>query len=202
MSSKVQIGLTSSVIGLLIFGIIVGGYLIFETKNQSSKNEKTIVTLDSKLTNRVDDLNKRVNDFISKWENRINITNRVNNGTQLKLLGLQENASKIFDQQLINEQHILGNLTDHRHVANTTRDATFQILNQSLEQERQLLDLQNKTDTLTGSEYAKLADMRVKNIIGNISAEHEQIEQQHKEIINLLNLNSTNSTNGQTQIQK
>jgi hypothetical protein len=172
---RINLGLSVGVIALLTFGIIVGGYFIQETK-KTADDAKNISA----------DFDKRVSTFIENWEKRVRITNEVNNVTQRNLLGLSTNASQILQQQLTNEQHILGNLTAHRHVANYTRDITFKILNQSLEQEKQLIDLQNKTDTLTGSQYAKLADMRVKSIIGNISKEHEQIEQQHNQIIKYL----------------
>jgi uncharacterized membrane-anchored protein YhcB (DUF1043 family) len=186
MSVKIQLGLSGSIIGLLIFGIIVGGIFIQETKNTANDAKQTA----AKNVKIAQEFDKRVSTFIDNWEKRVKVTNEVNNITQRSLLGLSTNASQILQQQLTNEKHILGNLTAHRHVANTTRDITFQILNQSLEQERQLLDLQNKTDTLTGSQYAKLADMRVKSIIGNISAEHEQIEQQHDDILTILKNNT------------
>ena len=57
------------------------------------------------------------------------------------------------------EINILGNLTDHRLVANATRDATFDLLNR----------------TLTSEKYGSLADQRVNNIIGNLSSDHEII---------------------------
>ena len=197
---KINLGLSVGVIALLVFGIIIGGFFIQETKNQTVQNQETVAALDTKITKRVDDLDQRVTDFIKKWEKRIAISNKVNNGTQLKLLGLQENASKIFQQQLENEKHILGNLTAHRHVANFTRDqiltlqnTTLQNQNILIEQEKQLLDLQNKTDTLTGPEYAKLADIRVKNIVGNLSADHKVLMEEHEDIMRLLAKNSSSS---------
>jgi len=171
---KINLGLSVGVIALLVFGIIIGGFLIQETKNQSQKNEETILTLDQKVTKRVDDLNRRVNAFIEKWEGRIKVSNNVNNATLTK-------QAQILNQQLINEQHILGNLTAHRYVANYTRDQILALQNTTihnqkllLEQEKQLLDLQNKTSALTGPEYAKLADIRVNHIVnwilGNLTS--------------------------------
>jgi len=193
LSSRFNAGLGISTVGLLIFGLIVGGLLIQENKNQTVKNAEIVQVLDSKLSKRVDDLDKRVTNFIEKWQARLNVSNTVNNASLTR-------QAQILQQQLTNEQHILGNLTAHRHVANFTRDQILELQNTTiqnqkllLEQEKQLLDLQNKTDTLTGSQYAKLADMRVKSIIGNISKEHEQIEQQHNQIIKYLG-NLTNST--------
>jgi len=165
---KINLGLSTGVIALLVFGIIVGGLFIQETKKQSEENGAYVLKVD-----------KKVNEFIKNWESRIKVSNQVNNASQ-------QRDYQILQTQLSNEKNILGNLTAHRHVANYTRDITFKILNQSIEQEKQLIDLQNKTDTLTGSQYAKLADMRVKSIIGNISKEHEQIEQQHNQIIKYL----------------
>jgi len=193
MSNRIQVGLTSGILGLLLFGIIIGAYFIQETKNTAELAKETAAN-NTKISQNFD---KRVSTFIDNWEKRVKITNEVNNMTQRQLLGLSSNASDILQQQLTNEQHILGNLTAHRHVANFTRDQILSLQNTTiqnqkllLEQERQLLDLQNKTDTLTGSQYAKLADMRVKSIIGNISKEHEQIEQQHENILTMLKNNT------------
>jgi len=193
MSNRIQVGLSSGILGLLLFGIIIGAYFIQETKNTAELAKETAAN-NTKISQNFD---KRVSTFIDNWEKRVKITNEVNNMTQRQLLGLSSNASDILQQQLTNEQHILGNLTAHRHVANYTRDQILALQNTTiqnqkllLEQERQLLDLQNKTDTLTGSQYAKLADMRVKSIIGNISKEHEQIEQQHENILTMLKNNT------------
>ena len=193
MSNKIQVGLTSGILGLLLFGIIIGAYFIQETKNTAEQAKET-ATNNTKISQAFD---KRVSTFIDNWEKRVKITNEVNNVTQRSLLGLSTNASEILQKQLTNEQHILGNLTSHRYVANHTRDQILALQNTTisnqkllLEQEKQLLDLQNKTDILTGSQYAKLADIRVRNIIGNISAEHEQIEQQHENILTMLKNNT------------
>jgi len=193
LSNKIQVGLTSGILGLLLFGIIIGAYFIQETKNTAEQAKET-ATNNTKISQAFD---KRVSTFIDNWEKRVKITNEVNNVTQRSLLGLSTNASEILQKQLTNEQHILGNLTSHRYVANHTRDQILALQNTTisnqkllLEQEKQLLDLQNKTDILTGSQYAKLADMRVKNIIGNISTEHEQIEQQHENILAMLKNNT------------
>ena len=186
MSSRFNAGAQISSIILLIFGLVVGGLLLQDNKVQTQKNAETVQLLDAKISKRVDDLDLRVSKFIEKWQARLNVSNTVNNATLTR-------QAQILEKQLTNEQHILGNLTAHRHVANYTRDQILSLQNTTiqnqkllLEQEKQLLDLQNKTDTLTGSTYAKLADMRVKSIIGNISKEHEQIEQQHDAIIKYL----------------
>ena len=168
MSNRIQVGLTSGILGLLLFGIIIGAYFIQETKNTAELAKETAAN-NTKISQNFD---KRVSTFIDNWEKRVKITNEVNNMTQRQLLGLSSNASDILQQQLTNEQHILGNLTAHRHVANFTRDQILSLQNTTiqnqkllLEQEKQLLDLQNKTNTLTGDEYAKLADIRVNNIV-------------------------------------
>jgi len=193
LSSRFNAGAQISSIILLIFGLVVGGLLLQDNKVQTQKNAETVQLLDAKISKRVDDLDTRISNFIEKWKARLNVSNTVNNATLTR-------QAQILEKQLTNEQHILGNLTAHRYVANFTRDQILALQNVTiqnqkllLEQEKQLLDLQNKTDTLTGSQYAKLADMRVKSIIGNISKEHEQIEQQHNQIIKYLG-NLTNST--------
>jgi len=165
LSSRFNAGAQISSIILLIFGLVVGGLLLQDNKVQTQKNSETVQLLDAKISKRVDDLDARVSKFIEKWQARLNVSNTVNNATLTK-------QAQILEKQLTNEQHILGNLTAHRHVANYTRDQILALQNTTiqnqkllLEQEKQLLDLQNKTNTLTGDEYAKLADIRVNNIV-------------------------------------
>jgi predicted PurR-regulated permease PerM len=92
--------------------------------------------------------------FIDKWEKRIQVANNNNNSTQQQLLNLARNANTIFQQQISNEENILGNLTNHRDVTNLTRDVTFEILNR----------------TLTIEEAAVIAEQGITDIVGNMTA--------------------------------
>ena len=115
---KLNLGLSTGIVILLALGIVVGGLYMDETKNIAMRVEE------------------KQNAFVDKWEKRIQISNKINNGTQAKILALQNNQSTVLST---------------------------------------ISDIQNKTHALTGSEYARLADMRVKNIIGNTSQDHELI---------------------------
>jgi len=154
MSVKLQIGLQTSIVGILIFGLIMVGYLIVENQASVKKQDENI-----------EQINATLNTFVDNWENRIKVSNEVNNSTQRQLLSLAHNQTKVLETQISNEKNILGNLTAHRHVANFTRDQVLNATDLLMEAENQLLDLQNKTESLTGPEYEKLADIRVNNIV-------------------------------------
>ena len=72
---NINLGLSVGVISLLVFTIIVGGFYINETKLQSEKNTKFIDILDNKT-----------NTFIDNWNKRIQISNKIQNTTQDRLL--------------------------------------------------------------------------------------------------------------------
>ena len=169
MSEKLTQGISISIVGLLIFGLVMFGYLINQTQDSAIRSEKAIVQQDKNI----EQINATLNTFVDNWEKRIKVSNEVNNNTQRQLLSLAHNQTKVLQTQISNEKNILGNLTAHRHVANFTRDQVLNATSLLMEAENQLLDLQNKTGTLTGSEYEKLADERVKNIVnwtvGNIT---------------------------------
>jgi len=154
MSVKLQLGLQTSIVGILIFGLIMVGYLIVENQASVKKQDENI-----------EQINATLNTFVDNWENRIKVSNEVNNSTQRQLLSLAHNQTKVLDTQVSNEKNILGNLTAHRHVANFTRDQVLNATDLLMEAENQLLDLQNKTNSLTGPQYEKLADIRVNNIV-------------------------------------
>jgi len=137
------------------------GYLINENQ-QTTKDSKQAINEQDK---NIEQINATLNTFVDNWENRIKVSNEVNNSTQRQLLALAHNQTKVLQTQISNEKNILGNLTAHRHVANFTRDQVLNATDILYEQESQLLDLQNKTNSLTGPEYEKLADIRVNNIV-------------------------------------
>ena len=161
MSERLTQGLSIGIVGLLIFAIIMFGYLIIENQQTADDSKKAIVEQDKNI----EQINATLNTFVDNWENRIKVSNEVNNSTQRQLLALAHNQTKVLQTQISNEKNILGNLTAHRHVANFTRDQVLNATDLLYEQENQLLDLQNKTNSLTGPEYEKLADIRVNNIV-------------------------------------
>ncbi|HTH22155.1 MAG TPA: hypothetical protein VL854_08055 [Nitrososphaeraceae archaeon] len=161
MSERLTQGLSIGIVGLLIFAIIMFGYLIIENQQTADDSNKAIIEQDKNI----EQINATLNTFVDNWENRIKVSNEVNNSTQRQLLALAHNQTKVLQTQISNEKNILGNLTAHRHVANFTRDQVLNATDLLYEQENQLLDLQNKTNSLTGPEYEKLADIRVNNIV-------------------------------------
>jgi len=161
LSERLTQGLSIGIVGLLIFAIIMFGYLIIENQQTADDSKKAIVEQDKNI----EQINATLNTFVDNWENRIKVSNEVNNSTQRQLLALAHNQTKVLQTQISNEKNILGNLTAHRHVANFTRDQVLNATDLLYEQENQLLDLQNKTNSLTGPEYEKLADIRVNNIV-------------------------------------
>lgn len=161
MSERLTQGLSIGIVGLLIFAIIMFGYLIIENQQTADDSKKAIIEQDKNI----EQINATLNTFVDNWENRIKVSNEVNNSTQRQLLALAHNQTKVLQTQISNEKNILGNLTAHRHVANFTRDQVLNATDLLYEQENQLLDLQNKTNSLTGPEYEKLADIRVNNIV-------------------------------------
>lgn len=136
MSAKLNVGLT---IGVLAVMLIMSTATIYFTQQGRIQSEHNNVDIDR--------VEKKVDEFIEKWENRIKISNQINNSTQAKI------------ERAVTD--ILGNLTSHRIVTN--------ISNERIEH------LVNKTDILTGPEYERLADQRVKDIVGNITAYIESV---------------------------
>ncbi len=186
---KVYFGISVSIVGLLLFGLIMFGYLIQE-------NQKAVIETDKNI----EQINKTLNTYVDRWDQRLKISNEVNNNTQRYQTRLAENLTDVVNRLEIAElergnvtTNILGNLTSHRLVTNETADIAKNLANQTLtnqklilELENQALDLQNKTNhilnttgALTGPEYEKLADQRVKSIVNqtvaNLTADHEII---------------------------
>jgi len=137
---NITLGLNLGVLTLLVFTIVVGGYYIDDTHKSTFRNEET-----NKKT--FNDLNT----FIDNWEKRIQISNKINNGTQAKLLGLTQNASIILQTQIANEKNLLGNLSSHRIIANISyakqleeENETKQFVKNITEDNVKILDNQRK----------------------------------------------------------
>jgi len=203
MSQKIQLGLTSSVIGLLIFGIIIGGIFIQETK-QTAEDAKQTATKNVKIAQ---DFDKRITTFIDNWQKRVQVSNKINNGTQSKLLNLsleqseeekqllslQHNASKILKLQLINENQLKDNLTNHRIIANQTRDRVIDLQNQT----NTLIQKFNQTNEEKRTEAVDNILAGVNNIVKQLNTTQQQsvanLTAQHDDILEILK-HMTNST--------
>lgn len=150
VSAKITLGSTlGGLVLLIIIGVIVitGSKANEEAAIEAKKNAEA-ARLQSERNN-VDNkqINATLHQFIEMWTERIQTSNKVNNGTQSKIeQGVQD---------------ILNNLSSHRYVTNETFIDIQNIL--------------NTTTALTGPQYEKLADKRVESIVGNLSADHEII---------------------------
>ena len=109
MNDKFQLGLQGGILVLFVVVIVVGGYFVDQTRQQSQTNSNLITVLDNK-----------VDQFLTKWDERSRLTNSVNNETEHQLLELAHNASAIFEKQIMNENNIQNNLTAHRLVTNSS----------------------------------------------------------------------------------
>ena len=206
MSERLTQGISISIVGLLVFGLVMFGYLINQTQDSAIRSEKAIVQQDKNI----EQINGTLNKFVDRWDERIKVSNEVNNSTQRYQTRLAENLTEVVNRLETAElqrgnvtTNILGNLTSHRLVTNHTNDIAEALANQTLtnqqlilELENQALDLQNKTNhilnttgALTGPEYEKLADQRVKSIVNQTVA---NLTADHKRIFEKLNITSDN----------
>lgn len=151
MSGRINLGVgigTFAVMLIMSFSVL---YFTNQGKEQSEQNYADIQILKQENTQ----LKKIVSDFIDRWDKRVETSNKVNNGTQsLVLNGVNEILNTVRQE--------FGNLTEHRIVTN----ATFDRVNESLNKIERIL---NTTTALTGPEYDKLADQKVKDIVGNVT---------------------------------
>ena len=142
MSARITLGSTlAGLILLIIIGVVViTGSKANEDNALAAKQSAERAEQQTIQNNRdVDALNKTFNNFVDRWQNRVNFSNQYNNATlnltveqERQLLNITKAQQKIFEQQLRNEQNIIGNLTDHREVTNNTRDEIIiPILNQT-----------------------------------------------------------------------
>lgn len=126
-------------ITMFVFGILAIALIAIQPIQLSRQNE----IIDNKLT-----------EFVQAWEDRIKISNKVNNSTQSKV----ENTA--ID--------ILNNLSAHRYVTNATFDKVQ-------ENERVLLDFIKKFNNTNEVERGKAVDKilssieEIKNILNKTS---------------------------------
>jgi len=126
MSVKLGIGMTAGSFILLLLTMGIGGYIL-------TQSEQAIKRIESAQS-----------DFITKWEKRIEISNKFNNQTRQSFLQAENDRDTLVD-------NIMGNLTSHRLITNATFDHIEQIL--------------NATTGITSDQYDKLADEKVNNIV-------------------------------------
>ena len=113
MSGRQVLLLQGGIIVLLLMSIGVGGYFINETKNNVEEARAQSARNNADINN----VEKKFDAFVDKWDNRIKVSNKVTNSTQDKI----ENAVV----------YILGNLTNHRLVTNMTSAHIQELGNQT-----------------------------------------------------------------------
>jgi uncharacterized protein YpuA (DUF1002 family) len=124
---------------LIIFGVLGLALIAIQPIQLSRQNE----IIDNKLT-----------EFVQAWEDRVKISNKVNNSTQLKV----ENTAV----------DILNNLSAHRHVTNATFDKVQ-------ENEKVLIEFIKKFNNTNEVERGKAVDKilhsieEIKNILNKTS---------------------------------
>jgi len=172
VSARITLGSTlAGLILLIIIGVVViTGSKANEENALAAKQSAERAEQQTIQNNRdVDALNKTFNNFVDRWQNRVNFSNQYNNATlnltveqERQLLNITKAQQKIFEQQLRNEQNIIGNLTDHREVTNNTRD---EIIIPILNQTQTLIKAFNNTNE---EERGKAVD----NIIKSLHDDH------------------------------
>ena len=172
MSARITLGSTlAGLILLIIIGVVViTGSKANEENALAAKQSAERAEQQTIQNNRdVDALNKTFNNFVDRWQNRVNFSNQYNNATlnltveqERQLLNITKAQQAIFEQQLRNEQNIIGNLTDHREVTNNTRD---EIIIPILNQTQTLIKAFNNTNE---EERGKAVD----NIIKSLHDDH------------------------------
>ena len=172
MSARITLGSTlAGLILLIIIGVVViTGSKANEENALAAKQSAERAEQQTIQNNRdVDALNKTFNNFVDRWQNRVNFSNQYNNATlnltveqERQLLNITKAQQAIFQQQLRNEHNIIGNLTDHREVTNNTRD---EIIIPILNQTQTLIKSFNNTNE---EERGKAVD----NIIKSLHDDH------------------------------
>jgi hypothetical protein len=190
VSAKVNLGVT---LGSLTLLVIIGVVVITGSKaNEEAALQAKINSEEAKkqsIQNNIDldKQNKALTDFVDKWQNRVNVSNKINNGTQSKIDAATQN--------------ILTNLTTHRAVTNQTFGALTDFINDRNAAFNQTLD---KLDNITTQNKQLIIAFNatneeergkaVQNIINQLHADHEVI-------FKALNITATdNETDAETDI--
>ncbi len=131
------------IVVLLLMTIGIFGYLTNENAKSSEENKQT--------SSRIE---KKQDDFIERWDNRIKTSNIVNNETQKKIVQGVEQIISIVTQEF-------SNLTQHRIITNLT----FDDLKEQQNLTKRLISEFNETNE---AERGKAVDRIVDRIVERI----------------------------------
>jgi len=125
MNDKANLGLNIGTLVVVLIALIAGGSIsvdlydtVHKAVDQSRENSKQITTTAAKLNSSYDQIIKGQIDA----NNRGNITIKY--------------FVDLFNRIINSEDNIIGNLTDHRRIANISRDDQINLLKQILNQTR------------------------------------------------------------------
>jgi len=121
MSEKANFVLNIGTLVVVLIALIAGAAIsvdlydtVHKAVDQSRENSIQITTTAEKLNKSYDQIIKAQEDANTRGNITINY------------------FDQIFKRQLVNEKNIIGNLTDHRKIANITRDVQIDLLKQIL----------------------------------------------------------------------
>jgi len=125
MSEKANFALNIGTLVVVLIALVAGASIsidlydtVHKSVDQSRENSVQITTTAEKLNKSYDQIIDAQKDANERGNITINY------------------FDQIFKRQLINEKNIIGNLTDHRKIANITRDLQISLLKQILNQSR------------------------------------------------------------------
>ena len=183
---NINLGLSVGLMAMMAFGIVIGGIYIDDTHKSSDR-----AAFHAEQTRKdAAVLKKEVSTFINNWNERVKISNVIQNESRERQLDILQKFNQTLFIQLENEKQlkeigneIKQNLTAHRTIANQTRD--------------KIIDLQNSTQHAIDQNSAILNELaKAENItITEKANNHENtkdIEQLKALLGNLLN--NSNST--------
>jgi len=123
MSEKANFALNIGTLVVVLIALVAGASIsidlydtVHKSVDQSRENSIQITTTAEKLNKSYDQIIDAQKDANERGNITINY------------------FDQIFKRQLINEKNIIGNLTDHRKIANITRDLQISLLKQILNQ--------------------------------------------------------------------
>ena len=125
MSEKANFALNIGTLVVVLIALVAGASIsidlydtVHKSVDQSRENSIQITTTAEKLNKSYDQIIDAQKDANERGNITINY------------------FDQIFKRQLINEKNIIGNLSDHRKIANISRDVQISLLKQILNQTR------------------------------------------------------------------
>jgi hypothetical protein len=182
VSAKVNLGVTlGSLTLLVIIGVVVitGSKANEEAALQAKINSEEAKQQSIQNNINLDKQHKALTDFVDKWQNRVNVSNKINNGTQSKIDAATQN--------------ILTNLTSHRAITNDTFGKLTDFINDRNVAFNQTLD---KLDNITTQNKQLIIAFNATNEEERVKAVDRIIEQLHADhqvIMKGLNISSTDN---------